>query len=148
MDWGSFWALVAVAVVGGLITLAISEGVRWYFRRRGRQAKEAQERYIERTPIRVGGHIVAEELRANAEIAERCEGGSVHVPEETQRLHLLDWRGRKHEMAGLRDEDPELWTDLEGTYAALEQSKRDGGFPPTEASLLELADRLDGAAGD
>jgi hypothetical protein len=49
-------------------------------------------------------------------------------------------------MAGLRDEDPELWKDLERTYAALEEFKKRGGYPPPSHDLLTLADRLDEAA--
>jgi hypothetical protein len=112
---------------------------------RAEQAAADEDEAIRRTPIRVGGHIVAEELRANAEVARRCEEGS-HVPSEAQHIRLFDWWGRRGEMAGLRDEDLELWQDLERTYAALEESKKRGGYPPASHDLVELADRLDTAA--
>jgi hypothetical protein len=147
MDWGSFWTGVAATVIGSLIVAAIIGGVRWYNRRRREKGEEAEVAHLRRMPVRVGGHIVAGELRLNAELAKRCEEGS-HVPSEARNLEVTEWRGRRGEMMPLRDEDPELWTALEETYAALDQSKRDGGYPPTEASLLELADRLDEAAGD
>jgi hypothetical protein len=35
----------------------------------------------------VGGQIVAQELRANAEVVERCDGGS-HVRTQTQRIRV------------------------------------------------------------
>jgi len=113
-------------------------------RRKERAAAEEAES-IRRAPIRVGGHIVAEELRHNAEVAKRCEGGG-HVPSEVQHIGLFDWWGRRGEMAGLRNEAPELWEDLERTYAALEESKNRGGYPPSSDVLLALAGRLDKAA--
>jgi hypothetical protein len=97
-------------------------------KRREEQAAAEQAERDRRTPIRVGGHIVAEELRANAEVARRSEEGS-HVPSETQHIRLFDWWGRRGEMAGLRDEDSELWSELEQIYAALEQSKQRGDYP-------------------
>jgi hypothetical protein len=114
-------------------------------KRRQEEAAADQEAAIMRTPIRVGGHIVAEELRANAEVAKRAEEGS-HVPAEAQHIRLFDWWGRRGEIAGLRDEDSELWSDLEQTYAALEQSKQRGAYPPASEHLLALADRLDAAS--
>jgi hypothetical protein len=143
VDWGD----VAVGVVVGLIVAAIIGGVRWYGRRRERQAKEAGAEYNRRAPVRVGGHIVADELRANAGLARQCEEGR-SVATEVRKLVFVAWHDRRAEMLPLRTEDPALWGDLEAAYVALETSKSDGDWPPTEAGLLELADRLDKAAGD
>ena len=114
-------------------------------KRRKEQEAADQAGAIRRTPIRVGGHIVADELRLNADVARRCEEGS-HVPSEGQAIRLSDWQGRKAEMAGLRDEDAELWSKLEQTYRALEDTKQRGAYPPRSTDLLALADRLDRAA--
>ena len=54
--------------------------------------------------------------------------------------------GFKNQIAGLEAEAPELWQELEETYAALELSKARGAQPPPSAYLLELADRLAKAA--
>jgi hypothetical protein len=62
--------------------------------------EEADAEAIRRTPIRVGGHIVATELRWNAEVAKRCEEGS-HIPREEKTMRLDAWRDRQGEMAGL-----------------------------------------------
>jgi hypothetical protein len=113
--------------------------------RQKEQAARDEAEKIRRAPIRVGGNIVATELRANAEIAERCEAGS-HIPSEGQRVSLFEWVGRRGEMMGLRDENPELWTELEEIYAALELTKTRGAHPPPSKDLLTLADRLDTAA--
>jgi hypothetical protein len=155
MDWGSFWTGVAVAVVGGLILFLLIEGPRSFNRRRGRKAaeakeqrrrerEEAKERTIERTKLRATSEAVVAELRANAELAKRCEDGS-HVPEEARKLELVEWKDRRNEMTILHLEDPQLWDDLRETYDALFRSKRDGGWPPTSAELLDLADRLEAA---
>ena len=88
MNWTSFWTGVAVTVVGGLILFVIIGGPRWFLAWRKKGALEADRAYTERTPIRVGGHIVAEEIRANANIALRCEEGH-HVPSEARRLTAL-----------------------------------------------------------
>jgi hypothetical protein len=122
VDWGSFVTGVAVTVVGGLIVAGVVAGSRWHVKRRERRAKKAEAELIRRTPLRVGGHIVADELRRNADVAKRCEEGHP-VPTEAVAIRLGDWRERKNEMAGLRDEVPELWR-----------------------YLLRLAERLDKAA--
>jgi hypothetical protein len=61
---------------------------------RDREAAREKERAaaleaerVRRAPIQVGGQIVAQELRANAEVAERCDAGS-HVPTERQRMRV------------------------------------------------------------
>jgi hypothetical protein len=122
VDWGSFLTGVAVTVVGGLILAALFGGPRWYVRRRERQAKEAEAEFIRRTPIRVGGHIVATELRWNAGVLKRCEEGG-DVPAELRAVRLDEWRDRESEMAGLQDEAPDLWKELSGTYADLDHMR-------------------------
>ena len=99
MDWGS---LVAATAVGGLIVLAVDGGARWYLRRRERRAKQAEAEYDRRTYIRVGGHIVATELRTNADVAKRFEAGN-RAPSEGKAVSLTAWRERKSEIMGLRD---------------------------------------------
>jgi hypothetical protein len=49
-------------------------------------------------------------------------------------------------MAGLRDEAPELWKELEGVYGDLDLTRAAGAYPPQSDYLLSLADRLDEAA--
>jgi hypothetical protein len=84
-------------------------------------------------------------LREAAEIAERCEAGH-DVPEETRKLRLESFEGRRGEMLPLRDEDAELWQSLTTTYEALSRSKRDGAWPPAAVDLRELAKQLDAYA--
>jgi hypothetical protein len=152
VDWGSFFSGVGVTVVGGLILAVVIGSARWYIGRPERkakeaeaEAKEAEAETIRRTPIRVGGHIVADELRWNADVAKRCEGGS-HVPTEGSTMRLEAWRDRQGEMAGLRDEAPGLWQELIDTYTALELTRVRGAYPPRSDDLLVLAERLDDAA--
>jgi hypothetical protein len=145
MDWGAFWTLVAVGVVSGLIVAGVVAGPPWYRRRRERQAKEAEAELIRRTPIRVGGHIVATELRWNAGVVKRCEEGG-DVPAELKTVRLDEWRDRKNEMAGLQDEAPKLWKELVGTYADLDHMRHGMASPPRSDYVLSLADRLDEAA--
>jgi hypothetical protein len=109
------------------------------------QAAAREAAAIHRAPLRAGAFEVADELRKNAVVSKRCEEGS-HVPEETRHLVLTQWSQRRGEMAGLRDEDQELWEELEKTYAGLEQSKKRGAHPPPSQNLLGLADRLAQAA--
>jgi hypothetical protein len=154
VDWGSFLTGVGVTVVGGLILAVLIGSARWYLGRPERkakeaeaEAKEAEAESIRRTPIRVGGHIVADELRWNADVAKRCEDGS-HVPTEGKTVRLEAWSDRQGEMAGLRDEAPELWQELVDTYNALELSRVRGAYPPRSNDILALAERLDNAAED
>jgi len=56
----------------------------------------------------VGGHIVANEVRWNADVPKRCEEGA-HVPSEDKTVQLEGWRDRRNEMGGLSAEAPELW---------------------------------------
>jgi hypothetical protein len=142
VDWESFFTGTAT----GLVIAGVVGAVRWYTKRREKRAQEAALEYDRRAPIRVGGHIVATELRANAEIARRCEEGHARIPAEGKMVRVRDWSARKHEMAGLRDENPDLWRRLEETYHALELTKARGAYPPRSASLLELADHVDDAA--
>jgi hypothetical protein len=147
VDWGSFLTGVAVTVVGGLILGALFGGPRWYVRRRGRQAKEAAAEFHRRTPIRVGGHFVATELRWNAGVLKRCEEGG-DVPAELRTVRLDEWRDRDSEMAGLQAEAPDLWKELGGTYADLDVM-RHGVIPASSLRsdyVLRLAGRLDEAA--
>ena len=83
---------VGVTVVGGLILAVLVGGPRWYIRRRERQAKEAEAEGIRRTPIRVGGHIVATELRWNAGVVKRCEERGDVPSAELQTVRLYEWR--------------------------------------------------------
>jgi hypothetical protein len=69
MDWGS----VLTAVIAGLVIAGVLGVVRWLLKRREQAAKQAELHYVARTPIRVGGHIVAEELGVNAEVSQRYE---------------------------------------------------------------------------
>jgi hypothetical protein len=149
VDW--LWKGLVVTVVGGLTVWAVVAAVRWYERRRKRKAKEAEDRRLARTPLRVGGPIVARELRANAEVVKRVEEGdapfpSQGFPSEGKYVSLFEWRGRKSEMAGLRDEDPALWRELEAAYADLDHARHRLANPPRSDDLLRLADRLDEAA--
>jgi hypothetical protein len=107
------WTEGAITVVAGLIVAAVIAGARLYGRRREEKAKEAEAEYIHRTPIRVGGHIVANELRAHAEVMKRIEEGDAHFPSEGRFVSLFEWRGRRNEIAELRDENPELWQEFE-----------------------------------
>jgi hypothetical protein len=149
VDW--LWEGLVVTVVGGVILAAIFGVPRWYVRQRKRKAKEAEDRSLARTPLRVGGHIVARELRANAEVMKRFEEGDAPLPSqgfpsEGKYVSLFEWRGRKNEMAGLRDENPELWHELETAYADLDHARHRLANPPRSDDLLRLADRLDEAA--
>jgi hypothetical protein len=150
VDWGSFWTGVAGTVVASLIVAAVVAGVRWYGRRRKRKAKEAEDRRQTRSALRVGAHEVARELRGNAKVVKRFEEGdapfpSQGFPSEGKYVALFEWRRRKSEMVGLRDENPELWHELETAYAALDLA-RHGMKPPRSDDLSRLADRLDEAA--
>lgn len=146
LDPGSFFGGVVVAVVGGLV-LAFVLGVPRLLANQRKQKREAETSERERrTPIRVGAHIVASELRESAEIAERCHGG-LHVPSEAAKLSLNEWQARRGEMLPLRDENADLWTTLGAAYEALARSKRDGAYPPSASELRDLADRLDAAGG-
>jgi len=137
---------VVVTVVGGIILAVLVGGPRWYVKRRERKRKLAEADQIRRMPISVGGHIVAAELRWNAlNVAKRCEDGS-HVPTEGRKVRLEDWRSRKAEMAGLRDEAPALWEELVEAYGDLDLTRLSGAYPPRSDYLLDLADRLDEAA--
>jgi hypothetical protein len=134
VDWGSFSTGVAATVVGGLIVAAVIAGARWYGRRREKKKKEAEAEYSRRRPIRVGGHIVAKELRANAEVlVKRSEEGDARGS-----VSLFEWRSRKNEMAGLRDENPELWHELETAYAELDITRHGVVKPPRSDDLLRL----------
>jgi hypothetical protein len=119
--------------------------VRWWNARRKRKAVEAEQAYIWRTPIRVGGNIVADELRANADIALTCEEGH-SVSTEGMHIQLQGWKDRRGEIAPLEAEIPLLWTELVETYRLLGLTRSHGAFPPTSQSLFALADRLDKAA--
>ena len=145
MGWGSFLTGVAVTVVGGLILAALFGGPRWYVRRRARQAKEAEDERLRRTPIRVGGHIVATELRWNAGVLERCEEGA-EIPAELRTVRLHEWRDRESEMAGLQDEAPDLWKELGVTFADLDHMRHGLASRPRSDYVVRLADRLDEAA--
>jgi len=103
-----------------------------------------RRKHGDRAPIRVGAHFVAKELRFNAEIVERCEQGGVS-DEEMKAVSLWEWRQRKQEIAGLRDDAPDLWVNLVAAYNDVDQM-RFGMKPPRSADLFELADRLDQVA--
>lgn len=141
--WGEFVFWVAVSVVAGLIVVAIAGLVAWAWRQRGKRKRKQYQRYIDRTGYRAALVGVAGELRADAEVAERCEEGS-HVPSEVGHLGTIEWKDRRNELMPLRDEDSPLWEELEEAYAALQVSKQRGGYPPKSTDLLSLADRLDG----
>ena len=51
----------------------------------------------------MGGHIVANEVRWNADVPKRCEEGA-HVPSEDKTVQLEGWRDRRNEMGGLSAE--------------------------------------------
>jgi hypothetical protein len=141
----SFWGGVAVGVVTGLILAGLLAVPRWYLRRREERRRLDEQERFRRIPVTVGASIVAGELREAADIAARCEGGH-YVPEETRKLRLEEWEGRRGEMLPLRDDDAELWQSLTATYEALSRSKRDGAWPPAAADLRELAEQLDAYA--
>jgi hypothetical protein len=145
LDWSSVATGVVVGVVVGLILAVVLGAPRWYARRRERKAKEAEARAINRAHLRGGASNVARELRANAEVAKRCEDG-YHVSAEAKFVSLIQWKDFKGQIAGLQAEVPELWQELEETYEALEQTKARGANPPPSADLLRLADRLEEAA--
>jgi hypothetical protein len=113
--------------------------------RQREQAAADEAKAVSRAHIIGGSHNVVRELRTNADVAKRCEEG-YHVPVEAQHFSLLQWKDFKNQIAGLEAEAPELWQELEETYAALELSKARGAQPPSSAYLLELADRLAMAA--
>ena len=129
MDLGLDWNSVATSVVVGLILAVVIGSFRWYLRRRERRAKEAEARAINRAHLRAGASQVAQELRANAEVAKRCEDG-YHVSAEAKFVSLIQWKDFKGQIAGLQAEAPELWQELEETYEALGQTKTRGANPP------------------
>jgi hypothetical protein len=108
LDWGSFGTGVAVTVVGGLIVWAIIASFHWYGRRRERKAKEIEARNFERIPLRAGAVQIAQELRENAEVAKRFEGGH-RAPREGKAISLVQWKNFKGQIAQLQTEAPELW---------------------------------------
>jgi hypothetical protein len=89
-----------------------------------------------------GAHDVARELRVNAvgvEFMRRREEGDARIPAEAEFVSFFHWRNRKNDMAGLRNENPELWHELETAYAALDVARHGFADPPGSDDLLRLA---------
>lgn len=135
--WFDVRGVTTGLTIAAVVWLASFARSRWGLRKR-----KAEAEWDKRTTLRSGASIVSHELGVCAEVAERCERGDVHVPEAVSKLSIDEWPQRRGEMGELRDEDSDLWHDLNDTYAALKEAKRNGGYPPKAVSLRDLSQRI------
>jgi hypothetical protein len=85
------------------------------------------------------GEAIARELELNAAESERCEQGA--QPEDLV-LHFTAWERTNISARGLSRRDPDEWMEVVALYGHLKDVAARGSWPPTAATLRDLAARL------
>ena len=82
---------------------------------------------------------IADELELNANEAARCEQGA--LPADLV-FHFQAWDACKITARTLSHRDPDEWMEVVAVYDHLRDITARGAWPPTAATLRELAARL------